>query len=80
MPEITIQYSNRKTLSLLRDLSKYFDFAIQDSITIEEKEESVNGVTLILPNDTVDISNLRKIFSSKGLNANQIRCEAWQRS
>jgi hypothetical protein len=80
MPEVTIQYKNRKTLSLLKDLSKYFDFAIQDSIAFEDKEESISGVALILPNEDVDISNLKKIFSSKNLNANQIRREAWLRA
>ena len=81
MPEIIIQYQNSKTLHLLKDLSKYFDFAIRwhDQNQKEEQEQIINGVTFIPPDETIDISSLTKMFSSRNLDAKNLRREAWQR-
>ena len=79
MQEVTVQYKNSKTLQLLMDLSKYFDFAIKGHVQPQELEQTINGVTMIPPDETVDLSNLKKIFSSKNLDAKKLRHEAWQR-
>jgi hypothetical protein len=69
MPEIIIQYKNSKTLQLLNDLSKYFDFTIRRYDQNQEPEQIINGVTLIPPDESIDISNLTKIFSSRNIDA-----------
>jgi len=82
MPEVTIQYSNPKTLKILKDLSKYFDFAVsspkppkKDEITI------VNGVTMIRKTSSVaaiDNAEMNAIMERSNMDAKELRSR-WQR-
>ena len=79
MPEIVIKYKNVKTLDLLKDLSKYFDFVLSPPKSENKKETSVNGVTFISANPTIDTSDLMDIFSGRQIDAKSLREKAWQR-
>lgn len=79
MPEIVIKYTNNKTLDLLKDLSKYFDFVLSSPKTQNKKETSVNGVTFIPADQTIDTTDLTNIFSGRQIDAKSLREKAWQR-
>jgi len=77
MPQITINYKKPETLKILKGLAKYLDFDIQK----EKKSISViNGVSVLPGNSSIDTSDLTEIFSGKGINAAQLRKEAWTRN
>ena len=76
MPEVTIKYEKPETLKILKALAEYFDFQI---IEKKDSEYSVNGVTMIPGDRTADLSELRRIFSGKNLDAKKLREEAWRR-
>jgi hypothetical protein len=73
MHEVTIKYKNSKTLKLLKDLSKYFDFVVSTP------RETINGVTLIRGDRTIDTSELTNIFSGRNLDSKKLRQQAWTR-
>ena len=79
MPEIVIKYKNVKTLELLKDLSKYFDFILSTPKSGNKKESSINGVTMISANPNIDTTDLTDIFSGKNIDAKSLRIKAWQR-
>ena len=79
MPEIVIKYKNVKTLELLKDLSKYFDFLLSSPKSQSQKEKSVNGVTFISADPKIDTSDLTDIFSGRQIDAKNLRERAWQR-
>lgn len=80
MKEVIIKYKSNKTLEALRELGKYLGFSVLDS-PIEEgnKQTSINGVTLIQGDDTVDINELKDIFTERRFNASELRRSGWQR-
>ena len=81
MPELTIKYKNKKTLDILMDIAKYFDFSIATPPKKNKgKNTLINGVTIIPADSSVDTTELQHIFTNKGLDAQQLRKEAWQRS
>ncbi len=81
MPELTIKYKNKKTLDILMDIAKYFDFSIaKPAKKSKGKNTHINGVTLIPADSSVDTTELQNIFTNKGLDAQQLRKEAWQRN
>lgn len=93
MPEVTIKYQKPETLKILKGLAEYFDFEIDSSsskkkmledsaVPVEQKfdkEYSINGVTIIPGDPSIDISELRKVFTDKNLDAKKLRKEAWRR-
>lgn len=81
MPEIIVKYKNKKTLQALRDFAKYFDYVISlpDSEEKKNRQISLNGVTIITADSSVDISDIGNIFTGKNINPEQLRNEAWQR-
>lgn len=93
MPEVTITYEKPETLKILKALAKYLDFKMSSSATKKKekslddilvpgekaKEFSVNGVTMIPGDPSIDITELRKIFTEKNLDAKKLREEAWRR-
>jgi hypothetical protein len=80
MPELIIKYKNKKTLDLLLDIAKYFDFSIILPAKSKEKKTKVNGVTLIPGDSSIDTSELQGIFSLKNIDAKQLRQKAWKRT
>lgn len=79
MPEIIIKYKNAKTLQILRDFAKYFDFVISSKKTKKAEEFSIRGVTVVSGDSSIDISGLEEIFTNKNIDAKVLRSEAWQR-
>ena len=81
MPEIIVKYKNKRTLEALRDLAKYFDYEISSPDPTQKTNERItlNGVTIIPADASVDTSDLAEIFTGKNINSSQIRSEAWQR-
>lgn len=80
MPEITIKYSDSKTLKMLKALSEYFDFSVS-APQKGKKDELVyiNGVPMVPGDTSVDISDMDAIISRNNMNAKKLRQEAWQR-
>ena len=78
MQEITIQYSNPKTLKFLKEVSKYFDFVISAPQPVDEKETVVNGVTMVRGKGKIDNTAMEKIFTSNNVDAKELRSK-WQR-
>ncbi|MFP4470004.1 MAG: hypothetical protein ACLFPE_04940 [Bacteroidales bacterium] len=80
MPVIKITYHDSRVLHLIKDLSKYFSFTIQESKTEEtEENNSLNGVKFIPGDENAEISELREIMRGKNLSAKELRKAAWQR-
>jgi len=80
MKEVIIKYKSSKTLEALKDLGKHLGFSVSDTPTEKkDKKTSVNGVTVIKGDETVDFSGLRDIFTGKGLDAIELRRSEWQR-
>ncbi|RLD50741.1 MAG: hypothetical protein DRJ05_19240 [Bacteroidetes bacterium] len=79
MPELIIKYKDSKTLEILNDLAKYFDYVISFPKPEKRKEIKINGVTLIEADDSIDITGLSNLFTGKNMNAESLRNEAWQR-
>ena len=77
MPEITIKYSSSRTLKALRDFAKYFDFVISSPVKLKSREEKINGVSIILADSSIDVSDLSKIFTGKNKNAKELRNQSW---
>jgi len=77
MQQVIIKYKNLKTLMLLKDLAKYFDFVI--SIPQKKTTKTINGVTIIPGDNSIDTSELTKIFTEKNIDTKKLRQEAWQR-
>ncbi len=81
MPEIIVKYKSKRTLEALLDLARYFDYQVSSpgSEASKNKQFSLNGVTIIPPDSSVDTSDLSNTFTGKNLDAEQLRSEAWQR-
>lgn len=80
MKEVIIKYKSSKTLAALKDLGKYLGFSVSEQVISNKKENSyINGVTLIQGDESIDISELREIFTGKDFNASQLRKSGWQR-
>ena len=80
MPELLIRYKNKKTLEILLDFARHFNFSIVLPKTGKKKDQQVNGVTILSGDSSVNTSELETIFSRKDLDANQLRKSAWRRT
>jgi hypothetical protein len=81
MPELVIKYKNKRTLEVLMEFAKYFDFSVVvPSKDHDTKVTNINGVTIIPADSSVDTSGLETIFSSKSIDAKKLRTNAWQRN
>lgn len=87
MPEVTITYSNPKTLKILKDLSKYFDYAVSKPKTkkkdkLPENTFKINGVTVRRGNSSIDSINhaeISEIMATSNMDAKELRSR-WQRN
>lgn len=81
MAELIIKYKNKKTLEVLKDLAKYFDFSVVvPSTTKRSKVINKNGVTIIKADSSIDTTELEQIFTDQTLDAKKLRDNAWKRS
>ena len=78
MNEVIIKYKTSKALQALKDFAKYVDFTIS-SPNDKHASETINGVTIIRANTSVDTSGIKKIFTGKNIGAKELRNKAWQR-
>ncbi|EHQ25691.1 hypothetical protein [Mucilaginibacter paludis] len=76
MPQVTINYKKPETLKILKSLAKYLDF---DILKDKESISTINGVSLIPGDSSIDISDLKEIFSNNNIDAAKLRKEAWTR-
>jgi hypothetical protein len=79
MPEITIKYNDSKTLKVLKTLSEYLNFTFSTPSKKVKKEFFINGVPAIPGDSSIDISEMRNIFTGRNIDAKQLRQKAWQR-
>ncbi len=76
MPEVIIKYKKPETLKILKGLAKYLDFKVE----IENgKPDSINGVTIIKADKSIDASDLTELFSGRNIDAAKLRKQAWTR-
>ena len=85
MPEVTITYENPKTLKILKDISKYFDFSVSQPKTRKKDAQpkntfTVNGVTIIRGDASIDISEMSDVFTGKNIDAKELRRKAGMRN
>ncbi len=80
MPELIIKYKSKKTLDALLDFAKYFDFSIIMPSKSKGRIAKINGVSILKADSSVDTSELESIFSSKNIDAKELRHKAWQRT
>jgi hypothetical protein len=77
MPEVVIRYKKPGTLKILKGLAKYFDFEL--SSNKPEKKSSLDDI--LIPGDkTLNISELKDVFTGSAIDAKQLREKAWKRS
>lgn len=80
MNEVIVKYKDHKTLKMLKDIAKYFNFSvIAPGKDKEPGRKEINGVTIISGDKTIDISELESIFSGKNIDPEQLRKKIWQR-
>ena len=81
MPEIIVKYKNKRALEALNDFAKYFDFEIAqpNSGLKKEKQVKLNGITVIPGDNSIDTSDLNKIFTGKNIDPVELRKNAWKR-
>jgi hypothetical protein len=80
MPEITIKYSDTKTLKALKALSEFLNFTFSTTPKKKKKEFFINGVPAIPGDSSINISEMQKIFTGRNIDAKKLRQKAWQRS
>jgi len=80
MPEVIVKYKDQKTLKMLKDIAKYFNFSVIDPDHNKEvKRQDIKGVTVIPGNKAIETSDLESVFTNKSWDAKQLRREAWKR-
>lgn len=95
MAEVTIQYSDPKTLKFLKEVAKYFDFEIlkpktekatkkvvkTDKATPISKREItyINGMPVLLGDPSVNIDEMTEIVTRNNMDAKKLREKAWDR-
>jgi hypothetical protein len=80
MPELLIKYKSNRTLQLLTDLAKYFDFEISTSFRNSNSAGSGKEIPLIPGNSAINVDELSAILTGKDLDANHLRKAAWKRT
>lgn len=78
MPEVIIKYKNSKALQALKDFAKYFNFTISPNTPGKERQ-SINGVTVIPADSSIQVSTLRKVFTGRNIEGADLRSRAWHR-
>lgn len=87
MPQVTINYKKPETLKVLKSLGKYLGFdVIKDKtkpnaladLLANEQHQRVKSI--LVPGDkSLNIDELREVFSGKDIDAKELRRSAWER-
>lgn len=87
MPEVTIKYTSPKTLEALKAIAKYLDFVVSkprkeptQKTDDASNSFSVNGVTIVRGDSTIDLSEMSDVFTGKSIDSKKLRTTAWQRN
>ena len=80
MPQITITYNNPKTLQALIDFAKYFDFKIEKPDKKNQLPKIKDELIMIPGDNSIDPSDLTKIFTGRNIDAKNLRQSLWQRT
>lgn len=73
MPQVTIQYKSDKTLQVLMDIAKYFDFTIK----VPKKSGKSKAELPIEFAEQPDITALAGIWKGKSITVEELRKDAW---
>jgi hypothetical protein len=79
MPELIIKYNDSRTLQVLTDLAKYFDYEIAPSKSVKSNSLG-QDIVLIAGDSSINPDELTTIFTGKNLDAQSLRKETWKRS
>jgi hypothetical protein len=79
MAELTITYKSKRTLDMLLDLAKYFDFTVSKIRTSSPSTLPYRGVSIVEGDNSVDTSDLREVFTGRNLDARKLRDSEWER-
>ncbi len=79
MAELTIIYKSKRTLDMLLDLAKYFDFTVSRGKTMASAAQPYRGISLVEGDSSVDTSDLREIFTGRNMDARTLRESEWDR-
>lgn len=80
MSELTITYKSKRTLDMLLDLAKYFDFTVVSrGKDMPSATQPYRGISLIEGDSSVDTSDLREVFTGRNMDARALRESEWQR-
>lgn len=80
MSQLTITYKSKRTLDMLLDLAKYFDFTVVSrGKAMTAATQPYRGISIIEGDSSVDTSDLREIFTGRNVDARALRESEWQR-
>jgi len=80
MSQLTITYKSKRTLDMLLDLAKYFDFTVESrGKAMTTATQPYRGISIIEGDSSVDTSDLREIFTGRNVDARALRESEWQR-
>ena len=78
MPEVIIKYHKPETLKVLKSLGKYLGFDVASKKGAFTSKKS--SVTIVPGDGKIDIDELSALFTSKNINAAELRKSAWKRN
>ena len=78
MKEVIIRYKKAKTLAALKDLAKYLDYSVSESLP-SKKDQEIEGGAVVKGDPSINIESLRAVFKGKNMDAAELRKEAWDR-
>lgn len=79
MAQLTITYKSKRTLEMLLDLAKYFDFTVSRNEAKAVTPKRYRGISVVDGDSTVDTSELNQIFTGRNLDAGELRASQWER-
>jgi hypothetical protein len=75
MPEVVIKYKNNRTLQVLQDIAKYFDFVVADLAKSDSSKK--NNSLPVTYSKNPDVKALSGIWKNKEITLEELRKKAW---
>lgn len=75
MPEVVIKYKNSRTLQVLQDIAKYFDFVVSD-LAKQDATKKTNSLPVTYSKNP-DVKALSGIWKNKEITLEELRKKAW---
>jgi hypothetical protein len=73
MPELIIKYNDSRTLQVLTDLAKYFDYEVAPAIDFDKSNSPKVPLNLIPGDSSINPEELTEIFTGKNHDAQNLR-------